>query len=71
MEIGDRVKVVRIDDYTRSVFECNKTPLPIGMVGTIEEMYYNHAMHQTQVVVNIAGVGYIYEPWELALVAER
>ena len=70
MKPGDRVKVVRIDDYTAAVCKEQNTPLPIGMVGTVEEIKYNAQMHKTEVVVNHSGDRYIWEPWNLMLVAQ-
>lgn len=67
MEIGDRVKVVRISDYDRMVYECDGdwAHVPLGMVGIITEKYYNPNMHRTEVIVECEGNKYIFEPWNL------
>ena len=65
MEIGDKVKVVRIDDYTRSILEVDNHPLPIGMVGEIVDKYYNHNMKRMEVIVDHQGDRYIWEEWNL------
>ena len=67
MKVGDRVKVVRIDDYTRDVCKAQNLSLPIGMVGIVEEIYYNPNMHRTEVVVNHSGDKYIWDEWNLSL----
>ena len=69
MKPGDKVKVVRIDDYTKEVCETLNAPTHIGMVGTIEEIRYNKNMSRTEVIVNHNGEHYIWEPWNLMLVA--
>ena len=68
MKPGDRVKVVRIDDYTRKCCEAEGIRTGIGMVGIVEEVRYNANMHWTEVIVLSEGGRYIWEPWNLALV---
>lgn len=70
MNIGDRVKVVRIDDYTRDVCLATNTPTSIGKVGVITEIQYNHHMHQWDVYVEMEGSEYIWEPWNLSVIKE-
>ena len=68
MKVGDRVKVVRIDDYTRQVCEGTGCKTSIGLVGTIEEIRYNHNMHQDEVIVSAEGNSWIFEPWNLMVI---
>ena len=68
MEPGDRVKVVRLDEYTLDVYRANGQPTPIGTVGTVEEVYYNKNMRRMEVVVRAEGCSWIYEPWNLMIV---
>ena len=70
MNIGDRVKVVRIDDYTRQCCEADGTPTGIGMVGIVEEVRYNPNMHRTEVIALMEGNYYIWEPWNLSVIKE-
>lgn len=70
MNIGDRVKVVRIDDYTRQCCEADGTPTGIGMVGIVEEVRYNPNMHRTEVIALMEGDLYIWEPWNLSVIKE-
>jgi len=65
MEIGDRVKVVRIDAYTRYVYAAEGIPNPVGEIGIVTEMRYNHNMKIFEVSVLIEGTEYIFERWQL------
>lgn len=71
MKVGDKVKVVRIDNYTREYLEAENIPLPIGKVGIVQQVEYNPNMHQTEITVNHQGDLYIWEEWNLALVAKQ
>ena len=68
MKVGDRVKVVRIDDYTRECCEAQGLPTGIGKIGIVEEVRYNPNMHQTEVIVLMEGDYYIWEPWNLTVI---
>lgn len=71
MKPGDRVKVVRIDDYTRKVCEGTGAPTSIGLVGTIEEIRYNRNMRQQEVIVFAEGCHWIFEPWNLMVLPNQ
>ena len=73
MEIGDKVKVIRLDEYTLDVIRANDAPSPIGMIGTIIEKYYNNNMHREEVVVEEDGSGnkWVWEPWNLAVIVRH
>lgn len=66
MEVGDKVKVTRIDQYTANMYAIDGTRSPIGMVGIVEEVRYNPNMHRTEVIALMEGNYYIWEPWNLA-----
>ena len=70
MEIGDRVKVVRIHEDVFDIIRANNAPSPIGMTGIIVEKYYNKNMHREEVLVKVDGTGHtwLWEPWNLALI---
>ena len=68
MEIGDRVKVTRIDDYTASIYKIDNTPSPLGMIGVVVEMRYNPNMHRQEVVVLTEGMKCVWEPWNLTVI---
>lgn len=65
MEIGDRVKVVRIDDYTRDVCEAQGARTSIGLIGIVVDKYYNHNMRQFEVIIEGEGNRWIFEEWQL------
>lgn len=65
MTIGDRVKVVRIDEYTKEVCETLGCRTSLGLVGVVAGKYYNHNMRQTEVVVEAEGSQWIFEEWQL------
>lgn len=68
MEIGDRVKVVRVDDYTRDVCAALGVRTSIGLVGIVTEMYYNKNMSRNEVVVDVSGDLHLFEPWQLSVI---
>jgi|GEM_PF-5685393 hypothetical protein len=70
MEIGDRVKVARLDQYTLDVIMATNAKSPIGMTGTIIEKYYNHNMRRDEVVVEADGTWdkWLWTPWNLDII---
>lgn len=70
IRVGDRVKVVRIDKYLSDLIEsqCRLGHIsvsPVGKVGIVTEVVYNHNMHRTEVTVRSEGSLWIFEPWNL------
>ena len=65
MKAGDRVKVVRVDDYSEQIRELYNARSPLGMVGVVEEIYYNPNMHREEVVIAAEGSKWIFEPRDL------
>jgi len=44
MEIGDRVKVVKISDYMKMLYQKDSTGCPLGKTGVITKKDYNPNM---------------------------
>ena len=44
MEVGDRVRVARVDDYTAMVLKSTNTPSPVGKTGVVRDKQYNPNM---------------------------
>lgn len=70
IRVGDRVKVVRIDKYLSDLIESqcrlgHVSVSPVGKVGVVTEVVYNHNMHRTEVTVRSEGDLWIWEPWNL------
>lgn len=68
--VGDRVKVVRIGKHLSDLIEsqCRLGHIsvsPVGKVGVVTEVVYNHNMHRTEVTVLSEGDLWIWEPWNL------
>lgn len=70
MNVGDRVKVTRMDRYTMDCIVSAGVRSPIGMVGVVLDIRYNHNMHQWDVVVGMEGSEFIWEPWNLSVIKE-
>ena len=68
MNVGDRVKVTRLDQYTMDCIVATGAQSPIGMVGIVEEVRYNPNMHLTEVIALMEGNYYIWEPWNLTVI---
>ena len=70
IQVGDRVKVVRIDKHLSDLIESqcrlgHVSVSPVGKVGVVTEVVYNHNMHRTEVTVRSEGSLWIFEPWNL------
>lgn len=68
--VGDRVKVVRISGYLSGLIEGQNrlghvSVSPVGKVGVVTEVVYNHNMHRTEVTVRSEGSLWVFEPWNL------
>lgn len=68
MKPGDHVKVTRLDQYTMDCIEATGGRSPIGMVGVVVDIRYNHNMHQWEVIVDMEGSEFIWEPWNLTVI---
>ena len=49
MKPGDRIKVVRSDEYSEQVRKAQDIQSPIGMTGTVIEVGYNSNMGRVEV----------------------
>lgn len=70
MNVGDRVKVTRVDQYTMACIKATGGRSPIGMVGVVTEIQYNPWIHQIEVTALMEGHLYIWEPWNLSVIKE-
>ena len=70
MNVGDRVKVTRLDQYTMDCIVAAGVRSPIGMSGVVVDIRYNHNMHQWEVIVDMEGSEFIWEPWNLSVIKE-
>lgn len=56
MKPGDRIKVVRSDEYSEQVRKAQNIQSPVGMIGTVIEVGYNRIMGRVEVYARIDGV---------------
>ena len=56
MKSGERIKVVRTDEYSEQVRKAQYIKSPIGMTGTVVEVKYNPNMGRVEVFARMDGV---------------
>lgn len=55
MKAGDRIKVVRTDEYSEHVRRVLGGQSPVGMTGTVIKVRYNGSMGRNEVYARIDG----------------
>ena len=56
MKSGERIKVVRTDEYSEQVRKAQNIKSPVGMTGTVVEVRYNPNMGCVEVLARMDGV---------------
>ena len=73
MKAGDRIRVAREDEYTASVRKALNQSSPVGLMGTVVEVRYNHRMGITEIFAKMdndpsPNVIYVWDEGELELI---